>query len=82
MAQLGEQMLRRGPAGDSVRRGYLLGAAVLGRLARGEGDAALSLWSEFAPRVGGAASGPLFQLLRGHVAAELRKRQLQPPRGK
>ena len=71
MARLGEGLLRRDGA---PRRDYLLGAAIVGRLALGERDQAAKLWREFAGRMVSDQSNMLPELLRGHLYAP-------PPRG-
>jgi spermidine synthase len=67
MAELGESLLRQG----SGRRDYLLGAAITGRLALGEGDRAAVLWREFAEGMVSSPSDPLPDFLRGHLGPNL-----------
>ncbi|OGA24054.1 MAG: hypothetical protein A3I02_14885 [Betaproteobacteria bacterium RIFCSPLOWO2_02_FULL_67_26] len=65
MVELAEPLLRR----DAARMDFLVGAAITGRLALGERDKAMALWSEFADRMVTAPDNMLPELLRGHLLA-------------
>ena len=66
MAELGTSLLETQDELGNEAREYLLMAAMTGRLARGEGAAALGLWREHRERIRSAAS-PAFRLLRCHA---------------
>jgi spermidine synthase len=69
MARLGEALLGP-PGGRAGRRGdYLLGAAVVGRLAGGDAAGATALWHEHSTRVVSERTNMLGDLLLGHVGA-------------
>jgi predicted membrane-bound spermidine synthase len=50
-----------------ARKDYLLSAAIVGRLVRGEREAAIALWREFAPGMASDAHNVMPNLLRGHL---------------
>ncbi|HZM36506.1 MAG TPA: hypothetical protein VFC18_18740 [Burkholderiales bacterium] len=69
MASLGEELLHTQTEIGTQAREYLLTAAMTGRVASGQGDAALALWRAHHERVRAPAS-PAFRLLRCHAASE------------
>jgi hypothetical protein len=48
-------------------RAYALGAAMLGHLARGEGDTALNLWDNRSPELRNVSNDLGLQLLHAHA---------------
>ncbi|MNC89737.1 hypothetical protein D3C83_57170 [compost metagenome] len=64
------ERLLRGPEGAVAgRREHLLGAAIVGRLARGEREQAAVLWKEFADRTISQAPNLMPRLLEAHLSA-------------
>ena len=77
MAQLAESLLRKQRAENYGHRDYLLGAAVTGHLAIGKRDSAEALWTEFTAHVVTDRRNVLPHLLRGHLFAAGRHRQIR-----
>jgi hypothetical protein len=69
MAQIAERLLRSSGGDDAGRKEYLVGAAVAGRLARGERGQAAALWGEFADRTITQSPNLMPRLLEAHLAA-------------
>jgi predicted membrane-bound spermidine synthase len=67
MARRAEALLRHGEARANGRKDYLLAIAIAGRLARGDLDAAMGLWREFASDGNHGAPDVLSGFLRSHL---------------
>jgi len=65
-----DSLLENGQGATEVRARYLLGLAMLGRIASGEPARARTLWDKFGAQafVGGAAPDLAFEMLRAHAA--------------
>ena len=69
MGELGAQMLAAQAEINADSRELLWMAALTGRLAAGEREAALKLWEDYAERMPRSVPKPVFRLLRCHAEA-------------
>jgi spermidine synthase len=67
--------------GETRHVDYLLGAAILGRLARGETEAARALWQRYAGLARSEGASALPALLRGHLFYRPQERSAAIPPG-
>ena len=69
MSRAAEAMLRQPDFAQMPRKDYVLVAAIMGWLARGERQRAAALWNEFAGKLPSDPQSMMPELLRGHLSS-------------
>ena len=73
MARIAEGLLQASDLSPGSHADYLLGVAIVGRLANGEPEAAAQLWRKFSSRIRSEGRNALPDFLRGHLLARSEK---------